>query len=158
VVENIGGYVFDHTTRNASRWNTLQADERGPFFVSTLNAPRKDEFLRYVRQHMEKSPGCNPLDGREHMIGEIARWIGVRALAVRFVSLGVLLGVFELASPRESRPGETDPEMCLLGERFRAKGTHPGAAIKGSARQAGAARDWRRRGPRRPRSIRRRWA
>jgi hypothetical protein len=157
-VENIGGYVFDHTNRNASRWSTLQADDRGPYCVSTLYAPQKDEFIRYVRQHMEKSPGCNPLDGSEHTIGEIARWIGIRALAIRFVSLGVLLDVFELASPRESRPGETGPDVCLLGERFRAKGILPGATIKGSARGGRAVRSWRRHGPRRPRYTRRRRA
>jgi hypothetical protein len=158
-MENIAGYVFDRTSRDQDRWHRLADDERGPYFISALYGPRKAEFLRLVRLHTEKSPGCNPLDGREHGLGEISRWIGIPALAVRFVGLGVILGVFELTFPWEGRAGEEHQDIYRRLEgvdegRFRLRGSRPREAIECSGYRAEDLR--RRRGPgsRRPRSTR----
>ena len=77
--------------------------------------------MRLIRLHREKSPGCNPLDGREHGLSEIALWIRNKALAVRFVGLGVILGIFEITSsadaPAEGNgPGANRrPEQVIEG-------------------------------------------
>ena len=63
-----------------------------PLLRLGVHAPEKAEFLRLARLHREKSPALNPLDGREHGLGEVARWIGMTQLAIRFVGLGVILG------------------------------------------------------------------
>jgi hypothetical protein len=104
-VENIAGYVFDHTTLDQSRWHRLGADERGPYRVSASHDPQKDRFLDFIHLHAEKAPRCNPLDGRKHRLSEIAGWIGNRALARRFIGLGVILGVFELVRQPPGRGG-----------------------------------------------------
>jgi hypothetical protein len=140
-MENIAGYVLDHTTRDANLWHHLNADERGPYFVSPMNRPRRDLFLKLVRLQRQHAPGCDPLDGREHGLDRAARWIGNRALAIRFVGLGVILGVFELATSWEAVPGEdlehVDRRLAGRGEvRFRLTGSRPRTATRASANEA----------------------
>lgn len=159
-MENIAGYVLDHTARDEARWHGLPADERGPFLVSALHSPRRDALLRLARLQCERIPGCDPFDGHEHGLDEVARWIGNRALAVRFVGLGVILGLFELTPLRAATSGE-GAGATLRGAggpdewRFRLKGARPTR----TAPEAGgdvAGPEWasRRPGPRRPRYVR----
>jgi hypothetical protein len=158
-MQTIAGYVLDHTIRDKARWHSLPADERGPYLVSALHDPRKTEFLRLIRLHGEKSPGCNPLDGREHSLSEIARWIGITALAVRFVGLGVILGVFELTSPWEGEAGGDRRSMDRCPERvgegrFRLERSRPREEIKGPGGGEMPTSCRRPAGPRRPRYTR----
>jgi hypothetical protein len=123
-VGNIAGYVYDHTRCDARRWRRVEAGLRGPYFVSAVNGPRRDEFLKFVRLHIEKKPGCDPLDGQVHGLEELTRWIGIRELALRFIGLGVILGVFQLAKPWIRRDEENHEDMvkrlkCQDGARFR---------------------------------------
>jgi hypothetical protein len=158
-MENLAGYVLDHTSWDQVRWHRLAADERGPYFVSPLHGPRDAEFLKFIRQHRERSPGCNPLDGREHSLSEIARWIGNTALAARFIGLGVILGVFDLTSPSEGRSGADRRSMngrpeCAGEARFRLVESRPREAIERPGDGADVPRFPRRPGPRRPRYTR----
>jgi hypothetical protein len=153
-MENIAGYVLDHTCRDEVRWRRLPAGERGPYLVSALHGPRRDEFLRLVRRHREISTGYNPLDGREHGLGEVTRWLGIAPLAIRFVGLGVILGVFELTSPWEAVVGEDCESVDRRlgrgdGWRFRLKGSRaripsgrpgPAAEVAGCRRRPGPRR------------------
>jgi hypothetical protein len=116
-VENIAGYVYDHTTCNARRWHQLTADQQGPYFVSMLHGPRRDEFLRSGRSHTEKNSCCDPLDGRVHGLKDVTCWIGIRELALRFIGLGVILGVFELVQPWMRREQESHEDMINRLER-----------------------------------------
>jgi hypothetical protein len=116
-MENIAGYVYDHTTRNGRRWLELEADQQGPYFVSTVHDPRTAEFLRFARLQTETHTCCDPLDGRVHNLKEMTRWIGIRELAVRFIGLGVILGVFELVRPWVRREHENDEDMIKRLER-----------------------------------------
>jgi hypothetical protein len=125
-VENIAGYVYDHTRCDARRWRQLGAELRGPYFVSPVNRPRREEFLKSVRLHIEKHAGCDPLDGQVHTIEEVTRWIGIRELALRFIGLGVILGVFQLEQPWLARDDEKHEDMIKRlqrenGARFRLK-------------------------------------
>ena len=74
--------------------------------MSTAHSPRTAEFLRFVRLHADKNPCCDPLDGQVHNLKEVTRWIGIRELALRFIGLGVILGVFELVQPWVRREQE----------------------------------------------------
>jgi hypothetical protein len=98
-VENIAGYVYDHTRHEPRRWRQLEADQQGTYFVSMVQSPIRAEFLRFARLHAVNHPCCDPLDGRTHSLREVTRWIGIRALAIRFISLGDFLGVLELVQP-----------------------------------------------------------
>jgi hypothetical protein len=110
-VENIAGYVYDHTRCGAPRWHRLESRQRGPFYVWAINEPRLDAFLKFVRSHVEKKPGCDPLDGQAHSLEEVTRWIGIRELGLRFIGLGVLLGVFRLVKPWLQREDESHEDM-----------------------------------------------
>lgn len=110
-MENIAGYVYDHTTCDERRWHELDAGQRGPYFVSATYQPQRDRFLELIQLYVEQRPDCDLLDGDEHNLAEMTRWIGIRELALRFVGLGVILGVFELVCPWEVRAGEDREEM-----------------------------------------------
>jgi hypothetical protein len=162
-MQNIAGYILDHTSRDEGRWHRLPDEARGPYFVSALYDPRRGEYISLVRRHRENSPGCNPLDGREHSLKEMAGWLKNSAMAVRFVGLGVLLGIFELASSWEPRAGEDHEEAYGRPEglnevRFRLKGARPRDAIAGSESKDGLPMARSRPGPRRPRYTRCKWA
>jgi hypothetical protein len=79
--------------------------------VLTVNGPRREHFLKLVRSHVEKKPGCDPLDGQLHSLEEVTRWIGIRELALRFIGLGVALGVFQLAAPWKRDREESHESM-----------------------------------------------
>jgi len=141
-VENIAGYVYDHTTGDARRWHQLDADQRGPFFVSMVHGPQRDEFLSSTRSHAENHPGCDPLDGRVHRLEEVTRWIGIRELALRFIGLGVSLGVFELVRPWMRREPENHEDMINRLERdndaqFRSK-VHQVSSISSVSTKVGS--------------------
>jgi len=116
-VENIAGYVYDHTTCDARGWHQLGGDQKGPFYVSMVHGAQRDEFLSSTRSHAEKNPGCDPRDGRVHSLKEMTRWIGIRELALRFIGLGVILGVFELVRPWTRRDQENHEDMINRLER-----------------------------------------
>jgi hypothetical protein len=125
-VENIAGYVYDHTGCDERRWHQLEADQRGPYFVSAVNGPRRDEFLKSVRSQIEKKTCCDPLDGQVHSLEDVTRWIGIRELALRFIGLGVILGVFQLVEQWKRREEEKHDDMIKRlqrehGARFRSK-------------------------------------
>jgi hypothetical protein len=110
-VENIAGYVYDHTTCDERRWHELDAVQRGPYFVSATYQPQRDRFLELIQLYSEQRPDCDPLDGHEHNLAEMTRWIGIRELALRLIGLGVMLGVFELVRPWEERAEESREKM-----------------------------------------------
>src|SRR5262249_16156369 len=88
--------------------------------------PRRDEFLKFVRMHHEKHASCDPLDGQVRGIEDVTPWIGIRELALRFIGLGIILGVFELVHPWVRREDENHDEMLKRlhrenGARFRLK-------------------------------------
>ena len=110
-MDDIAGYVYDHTTCNARRWHQLKTDQQGPYFVSMLHGPRRDEFLRTGRSHTEHNSCCDPLDGQVHSLKDVTGWMGIRELALRFIGLGVILGAFELVQPWVRREQESHEDM-----------------------------------------------
>lgn len=59
-----------------------------------------NEFLELSRAHEGEFGPCDPCDGREHGYIELGGWLGDQGLALQYMGLGTLLGVFELLTPR----------------------------------------------------------
>lgn len=69
------------------------------FVVSKRGEVKLEDFLRLTTEHKGEFGPCNPLDGAEHSYLELGGWIGDQGLALQYMALGVLLGVFKLLSP-----------------------------------------------------------
>jgi hypothetical protein len=70
------------------------------FKVAAKGEPSADEFRRLTEQHKGEFADCNPFDGNEHGYMELGGWIGDQGLALMYMGLGAVLGVFELLTPR----------------------------------------------------------
>ena len=95
---SLAHYVDSHTGCVESTWNTSDSTYRGLAPFAAINAPEEDEFLGLIRSHLRSNPVCNPLDGQEHVLLEMVKWLGDGRYvsAFRFISLGVGLGVFSI--------------------------------------------------------------
>ena len=158
-MDNIEGFLLDHAVLSEGRWHRCPEGSRGPYFVSARCAPQNSRFLELIRRKVKDSPGCNPLDGREHSIVEIARWMAGEYFALQFVGMGVMLGIFELSGPWEAQAGEDSRQMCRRLERsgagrFRAKGIRSREVIAVVGERMPPSRYSRVRGPRRRRYLR----
>jgi len=89
------------------------------FFQTALRGqPTRDQFERLTREHRsEFGDGCDPLDGLEHSYLELGSWIGDQGMALEYMGLGHLLGVFDLLTPRTMFPGVEDEVALELAGR-----------------------------------------
>jgi len=69
------------------------------FKVVKIGEPDAEEFKRLYLAHVGEFNQIVWSDGKEHGYMEIGGWIGDQGLALRFMALGALLGVFELLTP-----------------------------------------------------------
>jgi hypothetical protein len=69
------------------------------FKVALQDIPDKEKFVELTKNHKGIFCECNPFDGNEHNYIELGGWIGDQGLAMQYMGLGTLLGVFELRSP-----------------------------------------------------------
>lgn len=72
----------------------------------------KTQFINLTRECHGEFLECDPLDGGSHSYQEFGGWIGSQALAIRYMGLGVILGIFKNLSPRAVL-GNTVPEELL---------------------------------------------
>lgn len=78
------------------------------------NSPTKAMFLGLTKAHHGEFAECDPLDGNEHGYIELGAWIGDQGLALQYMALGALLGVFRLMSPDTMMPSmPTDLKMRM---------------------------------------------
>lgn len=107
------GSCFDKGDRPDPEGHTV---DLGFFIVSLMEIEGTDrtglehEFVRLTKTfpHGEFTD-CNPLDGSEHSYLELGAWIGDQGLAMMYMGLGTLLGVFRLLTPAILRIEKTDP-------------------------------------------------
>lgn len=104
-------YVLDHSARGKCRCGRcIQLDTPGldptghtvdlVFFpVAAVGEPTADEFRRLTAEHVGDFVQVNPLDGEEHSYIELGGWIGDQGLAMQYMGLGTILGVFTLLTP-----------------------------------------------------------
>ena len=55
--------------------------------------------MELTQKHRGEFGDCDPMDGGEHNYMELGGWIGDQGIAMQYMGLGVLLGVFNLLSP-----------------------------------------------------------
>lgn len=69
------------------------------FKVVKRGEPTPEEFMRLSAAHRGDFTSVDPFDGKEHSYLELGAWIGDQGLAMQYMALGCLLGVFTLLSP-----------------------------------------------------------
>ena len=81
----------------------------GFFKVAATENPTAEEFKQLATQAHGEFLDCNPFDGKEHSYMELGAWIGDQGLALMFMGLGTLLGVFKILTPAILGLKEDDP-------------------------------------------------
>lgn len=111
-VHELGNYVIGHTERGECKCGQCidKGDKPEPqghtadlifFKVAKRENPTAEEFRRLTLDSLQGAYcNCDPLDGREHSYIELGGWIGDQGVAMQYMALGALLGVFELLTPR----------------------------------------------------------
>jgi hypothetical protein len=83
------------------------------FKVAMKEGATAEEFIRLSKEYPGEFGPCDLFDGKEHNFMEIGGWIGDQGLALRFMGLGNLLGVFDLLTPRSVLGGLIDDKMAM---------------------------------------------
>jgi hypothetical protein len=69
------------------------------FKVAMRNDPERDEFIKLIKIHKGIHYECNLLNGKEYNYIDLGGWLGSQGIALQFMALGTLLGVFDLITP-----------------------------------------------------------
>jgi hypothetical protein len=123
---NLAKYVIMHTFRGeckcgkcADRGN--RPDPTGHtadmifFKVAAANDPDATAFKKLT----ESQKGVNPFDGEEHSYIELGAWLGDQGVALQYMALGCLLGVFDLMTPKTMLSGLPESTvMAMAGSGF----------------------------------------
>ena len=72
------------------------------FKVSLRDGPDADTLRELIASHQGE---CDPLDGKEHSYMELGGWLGDQGLALQFMGMGSLLGLWNLLTPATIMPG-----------------------------------------------------
>ena len=107
-------YVIEHSERGAcqcgrcvdapddpaSKQPAGHTADLGFFKVALRNNPTREEFAAKIRAHTGEFCECKPLDGGVFDYIGLGGWIGDQGLAMQFMGLGALLGMWHvLPSP-----------------------------------------------------------
>lgn len=117
-------YVLAHTVRGECQCGKCadKGDAPDPvghtadmvfFKVATTGGPTAEEFRRLTDAHHGVFVPCDPFDGGEHSYIELGGWIGDQGVALQYMALGVLLGVFRSLTPRTMFGGRMPDDMVL---------------------------------------------
>lgn len=109
-MDELGSYVMKHTDRGECGCGKCidvgnKPDPQGHtadlvfFRVAARNAPDAETFKRLSATHKGYYGDVDPFDGKDHNYLELGGWIGDQGLAMQYMGLGCLLGVFKLFSP-----------------------------------------------------------
>lgn len=114
-------YVRRHTERGECKCGRCfdaggKPDPRGHtadliFFKATIvppsiaGEPSAETFKILTAAHRSEFAACDPLDGNQHGHIELGAWLGDQGVALQYMALGHLLGVFDLLTPFTMLPG-----------------------------------------------------
>lgn len=123
----LGEYVDAHTDRGECKCGRCRDVGTKPdpightadmvfFLVAKKDEPSAAEFEALTKAHPGDWQECDPLDGKEHSYLELGAWLGDQGVALRYMALGSLLGVFDLLTPRTMLPAlDEDLVMEMAG-------------------------------------------
>ena len=110
-MSDLAKFVVNHTLRSACRCGKC-IDPGNPdvyllphtvnmyfFDVCAVENPTVEEFLQLTKEHQGDFAELDPLDGKEHSYIEVGGWIGDQGLAMQYMGLGKLLGVWNIMHP-----------------------------------------------------------
>ena len=117
-------YVQKHTARGECKCGRCidkgnKSDPEGHvadlmfFKISAKDEPTAEEFTKLAKAHQGEFEKVDPFDGEEHSYLQLGAWIGDQGLAMQFMGLGHLLGVFDLLTPRTMLPPDVADEMGM---------------------------------------------
>lgn len=127
-VRDVADFVMKHSERGTCRCGRC-ADHPGGdsqptvhtfdmvfFEVCAANDPSADEFRSLITASTE-GDFCrlDPWDGQEHSYMEVGGWIGDQGLAMQFMALGHLLGLWKVFTPRMLPGIPDDLAMQMAG-------------------------------------------
>jgi hypothetical protein len=96
----------EEKTEEKNQWDLVQLVEPphtvNVFFfdVSAFNDPTVEEFVELTKEHQsDLTEDVNPLDGLEHSYMELGAWIGDQGVAMQYMALGEILGLWKVMHP-----------------------------------------------------------
>lgn len=121
---DLASYVIEHTARGECKCGKCfdvghNPDPQGHtadlifFKMIATGSPSAEEFRRLTNEHKGHYNECDPFDGNEHGYMELGGWIGDQGVALQYMGLGHLLGLFSLLTPR-SVLGNEIPEKLVM--------------------------------------------
>lgn len=121
-MDSLVDYIMKHTTRGECSCDRCLDRDSKPdpivhvadvffFKVTVTDSPEISEFLTLTKAHKGEFIDCDPLDGEEHNYMELGGWLGDQGLAMQYMGLGALLGLFNLMTPRNMLPGIPEEMM-----------------------------------------------
>lgn len=84
------------------------------FKVAILPGATAEEFKKLTKAETGAFQSVNVLDGEEHSYLELGAWIGDQGMALRYMALGSLLGVFDLLTPKSVLGKHIDDQMAMM--------------------------------------------
>ena len=104
-------YVMEHTDRGECKCGSCPDGTAIPhtvdmrFFKTVVRGqPDAVAFLRLSGDHRGEFAQCDPFDGKPHNYVEIGGWIGDRSMALQYMALGRMLGLFNLMATASGTP------------------------------------------------------
>lgn len=91
------------------------------FDVSVVGNPTAEEFILLTNEHQGAFGEATPLDGGEHSYMELGGWIGDQGLAMQYMALGKILGIWEILHPGMIL-NLADPEQKVLADQMAGRG------------------------------------
>jgi hypothetical protein len=122
---NLQQYVYNYTERNTCRCGKCFISGANKpmvghtvdmffFDVCAKNEPDVNIFKKLIKEHQGEWSECNPLDDEEHGYIEIGGWIGDQGLALQFMALGKILGLWGIMQPTMIGLQRDDPTAKLM--------------------------------------------
>jgi hypothetical protein len=83
------------------------------FKVGMVGNPTPEEFRSLTKEFRGESIQCNPLDGNEHNYIELGQWLGDQGMALMYMGLGSILGIFQLLTPKTMLGNAVDDATAM---------------------------------------------
>lgn len=123
MIEALVDYVLDHTLRGECRCGKCVDRGTSPdpsghtadlifFPVALKGNPTAKQFRDLTLN--ARYADVKVFDGTDHSFIQLGGWLGDQGLALRYMGLGTLLGVFELLTPLTVLPGEPKLDHGLV--------------------------------------------